>query len=490
MEEVRNQKEDEDNRAEPEPGEPTLPPMVDRSSRSRPKSTSSNQPPSNVIEIKDSQGSSGKTLDSQSAGKHISDPALTNERLFEAKAKELAEELQLELNLMPSICGRHISLWRLWKVVVSDGFGGSDEVTGRRLWPRVAKKLNYNEFQHKNAAQDLRACYEEFLADFEEFRSAYREDNPNLTDSQEADTSQLIENQLLQTVAREDLEMDLIDEDEEEEDQDDDLDQPPSSAPRPTSIAKRSFGADRINSNTPPNNKRPRIDKGKGKEVEIPSTPEEVLNGIQAARPPLKPSPLKASTVLYPDLGLQEDDDDGSSNELFVRETHKPSSSRQPQRHLEPETQDFHFGTQEPEQNDNGSWMEISSSPSPSKSPERGPSLEESTQSQNESEDPIAAFIEHWISLSYQTDIVIQALEATTMETPSAPYVMEQLTAGAGIPGDMEGVWTSLDDDALDVGDESEEFRRVLRKHGWWRVVKRRRYLKDQQEVENEDEEI
>ena len=485
MEEARNQKEDEDNRAEPEPEEPTLPPMVDRSSGSRPKPTSSNQPPSNVLEIKDSQGSSGKTLDSQSAGKHIPDPVLTNERLFEKTIKELAEEFQLEVDILPSICGRHISLWRLYQVVMSNEFGGSDEVTGRRLWPRVAKKLNYNEYQHMSAARDLKECYEEFLTDFENARSAYREENPDLTDSQEGDTSQLIENQLMQTATREDFEMDLID--EEEEDQDDDLDQPPSSAPRPTSPAKRSFGADRINSNTTPFNKRPRIDKGKGREVEIPSTPEEILNGTQAARPPLKPSPLKASTVLYPDLGAEEDDDDGSSDDLFVRDPHKQSSSRQParsQRHLEPETQDFNFGTQQSEQNDTGPWIEISSSPSPQP---RGPSVEESTQSQNESEDPIAAFIEHWISLGYETEVVVEALEATTMETQDTPYVMEQLTKGAGIPDDMEGVWTAADDEALGAEDDTEEFRRVLRKHGWGRVVKRRQYLRDMDEVEDEE---
>jgi hypothetical protein len=548
--------------------DPELPAILHRSSASRPKTAPSNQAQPRVTEIKDSQGSSGKTLDSQNAPKSNPDPTLVDERLFEAKMRELADKLDLELDLIPVICGKRLALFRLWQVVMSDKFGGFDEVNGRGLWPRVAKALDFNDFKHKGAAQDLRDCYSELLIDFEELRDAYREENPDLTDSQEADTSQLIENQLMRTAAREtqNVELELIiaaqddfhreqqkfqleldkaaeegyereeewrrdqqnfeseldkaaeeayereeeyhrDEDnfqkkfrlellnaenEEDEDEDDDLDQPTSSAPRhiSTPSGKRSFNTDRA-SNGKSYNKRQRIDKGKGKEVEIPSTPEEVLNGNQVPRRPHGPSPLKPPAALETEMNLISDEDDASSNLLFVGSSHQPGLSRppsKPQRHLEPETQDFHFPPPEPGQPN--TYISLSSSPTPQSKPPPRPrvaSAEESTQSQTESErkaDELQAFFDRFIALGYQDDIIVEALEATTMETGEAPHVMEHLTQGHGIPEDVEGVWTSWDDDALATGEGSVEFERVVRKHGLRRVGLRRRFLEDAREVE------
>lgn len=470
--------------------EHTLPPIVHQASGSRSKATSSNQPPAKALEFKVSQGSSGKTLESQNVAKRAHDPTLENEMLFGLKVEELAKDLDVEVDLEPSICGQPLSLFRIWQVVMSVEFGGSDEVTGRRLWPRVAKKLNFNDFKHKNAAQELKACYEEFLSDFEEIRSEYLEENPDITDSQEADTSQLIENQLMETAARDNYEMDLID--EEEEHRDDDLDPPRSSAPRPKSNfpGKRNVDSDRTADITP--HKKPRIDKGKGREIEIPSTPENIIWGTQAPRQPLKPSPLKGSIGLYPDLGQEEDDGVPSSNGLFVRDTAKPKSSAQDSRlpqHLEPETQDFYFATQNPEVKRSSTWISLSSSSAaePPQDPPRGPSAEESTQSLNEPEDPVDGFIEHWVSLGYHPDVVVEAIEATTLEIDMASLVMESLTTGTGIPNDMKGVWTTADDKALEAEDESQEFKDVLKKHGWVRVVNRRRYLQESQELEEEE---
>jgi len=493
MEQEAAENEEDQDKVEIKVEEPALPAIVHQSSASRSNAAPSNRVRPKVTEIKDSQGSSGRTLDSQSAGKSNPDPTLEDERLFEAKMKELADKLDLELDLIPTICGKRLTLFRLWQVVMSDKFGGFDAVSGRGLWFRVAKELDFNEFKHKGAAQDLKDCYSELLVDFEELRDAYREENPDLTDSQEADTSQLIENQLMETAAREtqNYELDLID--EEEEDEDDDLDQPPSSAPRhiSTPSGKRSFDSDRP-SNGASYNKRQRIDKGKGKEIEIPSTPEEVLNGTQVPRKPPGPSPLKASAILENEVDLVSDDEEyASSNPLFVRPSHQPGPSRPPPKPrpiLEPETQDFHFPPEEPIQNN--TYIELSSSPTTQTKPPPRPrvtSAEESTQSQTESErkaEALQDFFDRFIALGYQDDIIVEALEATTMETREAPHVMEHLTQGNGIPEDVAGVWTSWDDDALGAGEGSEEFQRVVRKHGWGRVETRRRYLADAREVE------
>lgn len=473
-----------------------VPQQSRQSSEITAKPSSSKESPIQTPEIKDSQGSSGQTIISPRAEKKTVDPSTVDERLFKSDLTALAEALELEVDFKPIICGRAIPLFRLWQVVQSNEFGGFDEVNGRKLWPLVARRLNFNDFQHFDAAADLHACYDEILADFEQAREEYKEINPDmaLTESQEM---ALIESQLRQTASHET--QNLSDQDEElvngeYEDHDDDLDHPqvsPASLP-PSSSSKRSFGSDRTYDT--PFNKRQRIDKGEGKELEIPSTPEHVIDTNQMRRSSHKPSPL-GKAPLEPEAVDSEDD------ELFVMPFNfsRPKPKPLP-RNLEPETQDFHFPPPdpEPEQDDlsssSSSELEplefalggsIVSNTSAARNAIQSSQQDSSTQSQTSSqqERELDEYIERHIGLGYPTEIVIQAIEATTMEPANASIVMESLLNSNGIPENMEGVWTAEDDEALGSDAPMNDYRRILDKHGEARCDQRKKFLKDSMEV-------
>ena len=472
-----------------------VPQQSRQSSEITAKPSSSKESPIQTREIKDSQGSSGQTMISPRAENKIVDPSTVDEKLFKSDLTALAEALELEVNFKPTICGRAISLFKLWQVVQSDEFGGFDKVNGRKLWPLVARRLNFNDFQLFDAATDLHACYDEILAGFEQAREEYKEVNPDmaLTESQEM---ALIESQLRQTASHKTQNLSDQDEEfvnEEYEDQDDDLDHPQfSPAPLPpSSSSKRGFGSDRTYDTS--FNKRQRIDKGKGKELEIPSTPEHVISS-QMRRSSHKPSPLRKAP-LEPEAVASEED------ELFVRPFNfsHPKPKLLP-RNLEPETQDFHFPPPDPEPGQDDLSSSSSSELEPLEFALRGSivsdasaagnaiqssqqdsTTESYTSSQQERE--LDEYIERHIGLGCPTEIVIQAIEATTMEPANASIVMDSLKNSNGIPENMEGVWTAKDDEALGSDAPMNDYRRILDKHGEARCDQRKKFLKDSMEV-------
>jgi len=416
--------------------------------------------------------------DSQPVGNGIIDAMMKDETLFRHYLSLLAKGFNLPpLEFSPMICGKQIPLFRLWQIVKSE-FGGFDEVTGRGRWPMVARKFNFSDFQlrHASAAADLEACYKEILASFEEFSDELEKDN--LTDSQE---QLMLEVQLkIPTGIDQDEEEQELDED----DYDDDLNAPQSSPAQPISpAAKKRTMPDRGGRGGSSHSKRQRIDKGKGKEREIPSTPEDLINNnIQVA--PYKPSPLKFGS---PILDEQEDSED-----LFMQPFKRPDLSFLEQRHptLEPEAQDFHFPLQDDDEV--GLHDSISSSPPRHKiqylngnlAAQQSVDDDSSTQSQTESqtEAQLLEYIDRHVALGYEQAVVIEALEATTMSTGDAGIVMESLTKGDGIPENIQGVWTALDDLALMV-EGSEDYGRIMVKHGMKKISQRRKYLKDQEEA-------
>lgn len=62
------------------------------------------------------------------------------------------------------------------------------------------------------------------------------------------------------------------------------------------------------------------------------------------------------------------------------------------------------------------------------------------------------------------------------MNTGDAGVVMEALQAGNGVPKNIQGVWTSSDDEAVEE-DEHPNFRDVVEKHGMDRLETRRMFL-------------
>lgn len=105
----------------------------------------------------------------------------------------------------------------------------------------------------------------------------------------------------------------------------------------------------------------------------------------------------------------------------------------------------------------------------------------------------LAETIDHFISIGYPENIVIQGLKAATMNVGLAGSAMESLMAGKGIPTHHEGIWTQRDDQALELvdsamvshGKQSEkemrkiqrEWRRLSYKHGVERIEERRKFL-------------
>ena len=439
--------------------------------------------------------------ESQPDARTNADLSETDQKLFMEELAGLAAGLELEVDFYPVICGRTIPLFRLWQVVRSDKFGGYDNVNGRKLWPQVAKTLNFNDFKHSSAANDLKACYGEILADFEEARDQMNSATySSLRDFQERE---MIESQPRKTAARETQIMggEFIRQaiEEEEDDSANDLDLPLSSPSQliSSSSSKRNL-ADLQNvprglSTNESYIKRQRIDKGKGKKLEIPCSPEEDVNSYQMHSLSYKPSPLKLVTTT-----LNGDSEEDEKQELdfkpFRRFNFSPDLSPNlgaRRAALEPETQDFSFPGQEVD-DETGSFVSISPSTGRKNTARQRGELatqtisqnDSSTQSQTESEQgaALSAYIERHIALGYSQEHVILALEATTMQTGDAAIVMEALQSGEGIPDNIQGVWTYSDDQALeDVN--YPDFEKAVIKHGTKRVRQRQEYLRERREA-------
>lgn len=423
-------------------------------------------------------------------GKKFVDPTMEDEKLFIEDFTAMMEENELKVNLEPVICGRKISLFKLWQVVNLEEFGGSHEVEGRKRWAKIAEKLNFNVFRHVDAPVALRAVYEEVLRDYEAMRDEFM---------QNEEYEELLELQPRATADREsisddpsDKEADELGEEEVEEDYDDDLEAPASMPRQPNMLSKRSFDTDGwIEQDGSPElgsfSKRRLIGKGRGKEREIPSTPEDVVNVNPTSRSAYQSSPLKHR---------QNADEDGnrSPTELFSgrMKNKNPPTHRRVRRNVEPETQDFNFHFPSTEDNEKASQDSLPAFQSRSKTraSQSSPQEEPPTQSQTASrmDDLLSAFIDQWLSRGYGQDVIIQALESTSMTTGNAAIVMEELSQGHGIPENVQGVWTALDDAALE-NMESEAFERVAMKHGPKFITLRQKFLAHQKEARGELEE-
>ena len=478
------------------------------------------------LEIVDTQTNFSGNQSLQESEQHAPHPYLYDEQLFKEHLVGLAATLEEKfvVDFNPVICGRTIPLFRLWQVVRSEDLGGYEEVTGRNLWPQVASRLNFS-FQHPHAHIYLRMCYEEILTDFELWLE-YQE-SEELTESQEQG---MIESQLRQTAENEAGEFGVNKSKGLGEDYyDNDLDAPSSIPEPPASPSpKRSFDDGRTTVRST-YNKRQRISKGKNEELEIPSTPEDAIVKNPTPHPSYQRSPLNLTSSA---IAVNEKDEPYPGP--LPRPNFSRTSGKLKQTSFEPETQDFHFPmlddddkgsfvlpptssptkvrsgsiegpvpqdpTQDPMDEDEASR----SSPSPysAEIPKRaghsntafygGLTDDSSTQSQTESqrENDIKEYIDRYVALGYSDNIVIEALEATTMETGDAGFVMEQLTNGAGIPENHQGVWTTRDDEALEAPEDSAEFLGIVEKHGMKRVVNRNRFLQDMKAVRRESEEF
>lgn len=418
------------------------------------------------------------------------------EKEFRKELSGIAKGLDLTLDFNPVICGRTVSIYRLWKIVWSDEFGGFNEVTRKQLWAQVARVLNFHVYRHSNAAEELQSCYSNILQPLDAGQEAYE-----ATELSKAE-DQMIDAQLLETATRETQNRtEAIVDDQVEKGSPQLVDNlnprlSPSWRHTPTYFGKRrldlSHNNQRVSTQSQPSNKRQRTDKGKAKVLEIPSTPE-----LDAVRDQLPRTPHRTSQVEDTPLMDLNEVEEESEPDLFVKQPrYVDQSSPTPRRTTEPETQDFYFPLVQFDETESLAFM----SPSHRKSvrnknkestrnatrnsatrpkPQGNASAQPQTKTQPTPEIDLVSLMGHYTTLGYSGAHIIQALEATTMNTKDVGIVLEGLRSENRIPPDIRGVWTSSDDKAVEEKDHLR-FKDVLKKHGKRSVDLRRGFLADQ----------
>ncbi|KAI0382269.1 TRF2-interacting telomeric protein/Rap1 C terminal domain-containing protein [Hypomontagnella monticulosa] len=244
------------------------------------------------------------------------EPPLTNNvsmrNQFHRDYQAFREADGLEFIPWRTIKGRTVELWHLWQAVAAQKMD-----PGERDWQQIAEKLGFDWVQHETIHDELRECYEEYLADFEEAWESF-----------EANTD--------------DDDDDVEDEEEGDEDGDGDEDVQVSEVPMPSSppiisSLKRMFNAyrsspsDHAYPHSSP--KRRKIDR----DTEIPSTPDHV-NGTSRLRHQsgIDVSPSAARSTQRVMDEVEEDESRDTVQEL-------PTLPRGKKKVVEPETQDFRF---------------------------------------------------------------------------------------------------------------------------------------------------
>ncbi|TGO85409.1 hypothetical protein BPOR_0398g00030 [Botrytis porri] len=418
----------------------------------------------------------------------------TEEDYFTLTLKQFCEEDEEEPIFSPMIRGKQISLFRLWQIVII--FGGFETINAEDRWHEVADKLGFPIANRSEAAQDLKSCYDEILSEFERVVTEEENDPQSILMFAGSQDETLIASQLADTTIR--SVQRPSDHGRDVEDDDEVIELPPLKNSRQfstMSTKKRAIESDGLSIhsgssavNSKRQAKRVRIDKGKGKEVEIPSTPEHIFNATQ---PPRRISPLKFQINENNNGGSSEDGSDREDREKPLRiQQKKPRDlvrkASAKSLTVEPETQDFYY----PDIDDQA--PPVSSTPVRRK---RTPgsiidlSRDSSTESEAEAEeeadsqDIVDIELAKYIALGYPEDIIYDALMASTYDFDIASPVMNQMQMGHGIPDDLAGVWTQRDDDALKKK-KGKEYERIREKHGDERIHARIKFLRNLSEID------
>ncbi|KAF5871550.1 putative transcription factor rap1 protein [Botrytis fragariae] len=414
----------------------------------------------------------------------------TEEDYFTLTLKQFCEEDQEEPIFNPRIRGKQISLFRLWQIVIV--FGGFETINAESQWQEVADKLSFPIANRSEAAQDLKSCYDEILSEFERVVTEEENDPQSILMFAASQDETLIASQLADTTIR--SVQRFSGHERDVEDDDEVIELPPlknSKQFSTMSTKKRAIGSDGLSNlsesseiNPKRKAKRIRADKGKGKEVEIPSTPEHIFNATQ---PPRHISPLKYQINENDNGGSSEDDSDREARERILRiQQKKPRElirkASAKNLTVEPETQDFYY----PDIDNQAPPV----SPTPVRRKRTpGPIIDLSRDSSAESEaeadsqDIVDIELAKYIALGYSEDIIYDALMASTYDFDIASPVMNQLQMGHGIPDDLAGVWTQRDDDALERR-KGKEYERVREKHGDERIHARIKFLRNLSEID------
>jgi hypothetical protein len=417
---------------------------------------------------------------------------------FRRKLAEFSAQHQLVVDFNPKLGEHRIPLFKLFQVMRRPEVGGFDKIEASGRWPEIASFLGLNTFREPSIPSELKRVYEYMLADFSDFVRDYWDILNNYIDRGDKLTEEeMTDYEVFAPHSFNPFER------SPEPDHEGFL---TATARAPTSElysaehrgnldAKGNYldvGGKRLlrgAEDTP--SKRQKIDKGKGKILEIPSTPENLLSSNRQAQ---RPSPPKFGIS----RSIQEDvrrDGVGEVRSPLISHSKlnpswnnslRPSSKEIPR---EPETQEFYFSYSNNQDNHTlrSIPVEGGNSTGDSVAAIAGHIHEEpSTQSQSGSQRAIAELqetIDYYIALRYPEDIVRKALTATTMETGDLGIVVESITSGNGIPKNIQGVWTEEDDLAVTLAGDSKEYRMAVAKHGEARCDVRKQFLKDAEAI-------
>ncbi|KAG9240121.1 TRF2-interacting telomeric protein/Rap1 C terminal domain-containing protein [Calycina marina] len=414
---------------------------------------------------------------SQQPSHMVDDPLLDDEVQFNNYVRILAERLEIIIDFNPVICGKEISLFRLWQVVRGE-FGGIDEVNGKDLWFKVARALRLEGPTYR---QELKSSYNVILPDVEGSRSFYW----NETSSQE---QAMIESQLRKTIEPDVQELSDLeyataaeyDQNLEVEEEDDGLDRSPSSARllRPDRLGKR--GSPSVDEESGQPLKRPRLDKGKGKE--IPSTPEGNADGeLTEFSFGLRTPPFGIGSPI-----LGESAEKAFTNYTMNETPSKSSKNNEIKTCItEPETQNFTYLDKGNEEKEEGPEFEQTvTSDRPSQSmcdalPVRLSQQLYDTQSvAAEVDSRVRGFFHQCRAQKYSLENVSASLRATCWDASIAEDVIMSLEAGLGLPNNSKGVWTPEDDESLSPR-TGPAWRKIKKKHGSDGVLARIKFLEE-----------
>ncbi|TGO53822.1 hypothetical protein BCON_0117g00150 [Botryotinia convoluta] len=416
----------------------------------------------------------------------------TEEDYFTLTLKQFCEEDEEEPIFNPRIRGKQISLFRLWQIVIV--FGGFEKINAESRWQEVADKLSFPIASRSEAAQDLKSCYDEILSEFERVVTEEENDPQSILMFAASQDETLIASQLADTTIRSVQRPSGHGRDVEDDDEVIELPPLKNSKQFSTmSTKKRAIDSDGLSNlsessaiNPKRKAKRVRADKGKGKEVEIPSTPEHIFNVTQS---PHHISPLKYQVNENDNGGSSEDDSDREARERILRiQQKKPRElvrkASAKNLTIEPETQDFYYpdiDNQAPTVSPTP--VRRKRTPGPIIDLSRDSSAESEAEAEADSQDIVNIEFAKYIDLGYSEDVIYKALIASTYDFDIASPVMNQLQMGHGIPDDLAGVWTQRDNDALERR-KGKEYERVREKHGDERIQARIKFLRILREID------
>lgn len=418
----------------------------------------------------------------------------TQRERFERTLADFAEGQDKTVDFQPTISGRKMQLYDIWNIVKKLEFSSSqgDEATDK--WDKLASQLGFDKVRDSGAPRELQELCDWILVDFIEARSSYHKYLKDILDNGGELAEEARVNFENATPPGSDKDEEVEQREEEEYGGNPDVLEIPSSTQRtwPSSDRGHDVAIDPGNEESSSQEskvtpqKRQRVDKGKEKVLEIPSTPEELLSFEGQAR---ETSPVKDEGLPHGQENENEVTEEGMG--MFVKSIQWsifPQTRTLPLKtvQFEPETQDFHFSHAAGEENGTSPSQQVQEDDFVGESNIAvAGSLHEdsSTQSQTDSQREVAElqeFIDRYIALGYGEEVVTEAMLATTLETGDVAVVMESIMNGTGIPENIEGVWTEEDDRAVRQIEKNEEYSRVVLKHGEARCVKRRQFLSEE----------